>query len=626
MGAFLFADDLEDLSNALIASALETEQRVEGEKKLCLKEEEHRAEVLNFGFDNDQYKINQIEQVINADRLGVQRMKADGSLGYEIDAAKKVLDEKIDDMERMKKELAHARIDAFPPPEEEAEEDTFEELEEMIEEEKEEEKSLEQRVKETVELRDQLEAMEEEDRLREEEMKEIRKMEARAKLFEEREKGMAALAAIDKPQDDVEEELAKIGAASSAQGTGSGAGSGQMLPVSGQMLPVSVRKHDRQPVETSRLRRRSSPIPSPEGESPGESPGWIGLDIDIFHDSSTGGLVDSSSSTGRGAGASWKESMNDLSKQRLDRDPLSPKMTKLLEKASKPDAFQAWANPEAISKGHKDNSKNWEPPDRSWKYVVHEEEKELSYWDRNNSALCCFPPDSSFRAYCRALYTDPTFEGFIIGVIILNSIFMAFERPGMNKDGAEYKMMEFMGLIFVVIFSIEFWIKCIAEGMFIGPNAYFRDPWNRLDGSLVWISWGDLLLKYVMKTDNPIVRLLRVLRMLRAMRPLRSINRIPMLKTIVRTILSSVEPISQLLVLFMVIFCVFGILSIQLFGGKLYYCQGNNNVDTKAQCEAYCKSSSLTLTLPVIGGAMRSLLCIFWRCNMSMEEQPTQFR
>jgi len=69
-------------------------------------------------------------------------------------------------------------------------------------------------------------------------------------------------------------------------------------------------------------------------------------------------------------------------------------------------------------------------------------EKEPAYWERNDNALCCLGPASSLRLWCRSLYKSSSFEGFILGTIGCNSLFMAFERPGIDKESPEYIMMQ----------------------------------------------------------------------------------------------------------------------------------------------------------------------------------------
>jgi len=64
--------------------------------------------------------------------------------------------------------------------------------------------------------------------------------------------------------------------------------------------------------------------------------------------------------------------------------------------------------------------------------------------------------------------------------------------------------------------------------------------------------------------------ILRVFRLLRSLRPLRVINRAPGLKLVVQTLLSSLRPIGNIVLICCTFFIIFGILGVQLFKGSRY--------------------------------------------------------
>ena len=75
-------------------------------------------------------------------------------------------------------------------------------------------------------------------------------------------------------------------------------------------------------------------------------------------------------------------------------------------------------------------------------------------------------------------------------------------------------------------------------------------------------------------------------RLLRSLRPLRVINRAPGLKLVVQTLLSSLKPIGNIVLICCTFFIIFGILGVQLFKGSFFYCEGPNirNVKNKNEC------------------------------------------
>ena len=98
-------------------------------------------------------------------------------------------------------------------------------------------------------------------------------------------------------------------------------------------------------------------------------------------------------------------------------------------------------------------------------------------------------------------------------------------------------------------------LKVIANGFCIGKEAYFKSGWNKIDLFLVIISLIDVIITLVAKNSSQILRILRILRTLR---PLRIINRYPGLKLVVTTLLSSLQPIGNI----MIIFCTFFVILI----------------------------------------------------------------
>lgn len=108
-----------------------------------------------------------------------------------------------------------------------------------------------------------------------------------------------------------------------------------------------------------------------------------------------------------------------------------------------------------------------------------------------------------------------------------------------------------------------------------------------MDGSLVIISIIDIIMFLITDTSSRIFGILRVFRLLRSLRPLRVINRAPGLKLVVQTLLSSLRPIGNIVLICCTFFIIFGILGVQLFKGTFYRCVGDNvtHIHTKEECD-----------------------------------------
>ncbi|XP_049868679.1 voltage-dependent T-type calcium channel subunit alpha-1G-like isoform X3 [Pectinophora gossypiella] len=208
--------------------------------------------------------------------------------------------------------------------------------------------------------------------------------------------------------------------------------------------------------------------------------------------------------------------------------------------------------------------------------------------EKEDYSLYIFAPDNKMRRFCTWMVTRGWFDNIVLLFIALNCITLAMERPNIPPDSKERAFLSSANYVFTVVFAVEMFIKVVASGMFYGPEAYFTSGWNIMDGSLVIISIIDLLMSLVSESSPRIFGILRVFRLLRSLRPLRVINRAPGLKLVVQTLLSSLRPIGNIVLICCTFFIIFGILGVQLFKGAFFYCEGANikNVKNKTDCLA----------------------------------------
>ena len=104
----------------------------------------------------------------------------------------------------------------------------------------------------------------------------------------------------------------------------------------------------------------------------------------------------------------------------------------------------------------------------------------------------------------------------------------------------------------------------MSSGLLYGENAYFKSGWNIMDGTLVIVSLFDTIISVIFGQTSKIFDILRVFRLVRALRPLRVINRAPGLKLVVQTLLSSLKPIGNIVLICCTFFIIFGILGVQV--------------------------------------------------------------
>ncbi|KAK7930655.1 hypothetical protein WMY93_007050 [Mugilogobius chulae] len=205
---------------------------------------------------------------------------------------------------------------------------------------------------------------------------------------------------------------------------------------------------------------------------------------------------------------------------------------------------------------------------------------------REDWSVYLFSPQNKFRVLCQSIIAHKLFDYIVLVFIFLNCITVALERPRILQGSVERLFLTISNYIFTAIFVAEMTVKVVSMGLYLGEKAYLRSSWNILDGFLVFVSLIDIVVS--MAGGAKILGVLRVLRLLRTLRPLRVISRAPGLKLVVETLITSLKPIGNIVLICCAFFIIFGILGVQLFKGKFYYCVGFDvkNITNKSDCLA----------------------------------------
>uniref|UniRef100_A0A8C5G7C7 Voltage-dependent T-type calcium channel subunit alpha n=1 Tax=Gouania willdenowi TaxID=441366 RepID=A0A8C5G7C7_GOUWI len=203
---------------------------------------------------------------------------------------------------------------------------------------------------------------------------------------------------------------------------------------------------------------------------------------------------------------------------------------------------------------------------------------------REDWSIFLFSPQNKFRQICQSIIAHKLFDYVVLAFIFSNCITVALERPKILQGSLERVFLTISNYIFTAIFVSEMTLKVVSMGLYMGEQAYLRSSWNILDGFLVFVSLIDIVVS--MTGGAKILGVLRVLRLLRTLRPLRVISRAPGLKLVVETLITSLKPIGNIVLICCAFFIIFGILGVQLFKGKFFYCFGPDvkNVTNKSDC------------------------------------------
>uniref|UniRef100_A0A8C1NUD7 Calcium channel, voltage-dependent, T type, alpha 1H subunit a n=1 Tax=Cyprinus carpio TaxID=7962 RepID=A0A8C1NUD7_CYPCA len=220
--------------------------------------------------------------------------------------------------------------------------------------------------------------------------------------------------------------------------------------------------------------------------------------------------------------------------------------------------------------------------------------------DHEEWSLYLFSPQNKFRMMCQRLISHKLFDHVVLVFIFLNCITIALERPSIQPSVSLLKCSHGM-------------VQVVALGFCAGKHSYLQSTWNVLDGVLVSVSLIDILVSLAYTGGNRILGILRVLRLLRTLRPLRVISRAPGLKLVVETLITSLRPIGNIVLICCAFFIVFGILGVQLFKGKFYHCEGGDtkNITNKLDCiQANYKWIRRKYNFDNLGQALMSLFVL----------------
>ncbi|XP_057213026.1 calcium channel, voltage-dependent, L type, alpha 1S subunit, b [Triplophysa rosa] len=200
-------------------------------------------------------------------------------------------------------------------------------------------------------------------------------------------------------------------------------------------------------------------------------------------------------------------------------------------------------------------------------------------------SLFLFTLKNPFRKTCINIVEWKPFEIIILLTIFANCIALAVFLPMPEEDTNNTNLtLESLEYIFLVIFTLECFLKIIAYGLLFHDGAYLRNCWNILDFVIVFMG----LFTLVVDTINSVGGVpkekgggfdMKALRAFRVLRPLRLVSGVPSLQVVMSSIMKSTLPLFHigLLVFFMV--TIYAIMGLELFKCKMHktcYYQGTN--------------------------------------------------
>uniref|UniRef100_A0A8D0AAM8 Voltage-dependent L-type calcium channel subunit alpha n=1 Tax=Sander lucioperca TaxID=283035 RepID=A0A8D0AAM8_SANLU len=216
-------------------------------------------------------------------------------------------------------------------------------------------------------------------------------------------------------------------------------------------------------------------------------------------------------------------------------------------------------------------------------------------------ALFCLKLNNPIRRACISLVEWKPFDIFILIAIFANCMALAVYVPfpaddsnSTNHDlifyGHRPPPNETVEYAFLIIFTIETFLKIIAYGLVMHQNAYVRNGWNMLDFVIVVIGLFSVVLELLTKEEkveseaegegiHPSMQGhggkpggfdVKALRAFRVLRPLRLVSGVPSLQVVLNSIIKAMVPLLHIALLVLFVIIIYAIIGLELFIGKMH--------------------------------------------------------
>ncbi|XP_074861943.1 voltage-dependent L-type calcium channel subunit alpha-1C isoform X8 [Carettochelys insculpta] len=193
-------------------------------------------------------------------------------------------------------------------------------------------------------------------------------------------------------------------------------------------------------------------------------------------------------------------------------------------------------------------------------------------------ALLCLTLKNPIRRACISIVEWKPFEIIILLTIFANCVALAIYIPFPEDDSnATNSNLERVEYLFLIIFTVEAFLKIIAYGLLFHPNAYLRNGWNLLDFIIVVVGLFSAILEQATKADgtNSIGGKgagfdVKALRAFRVLRPLRLVSGVPSLQVVLNSIIKAMVPLLHIALLVLFVIIIYAIIGLELFMGKMH--------------------------------------------------------
>lgn len=177
------------------------------------------------------------------------------------------------------------------------------------------------------------------------------------------------------------------------------------------------------------------------------------------------------------------------------------------------------------------------------------------------------------RLHAGRLLRHPHFDWLVTACISVSSVCSALDKPRLDPRGPAKRALFQVEVIFSAVFCAEALLKMVSQGLLLHRGAYLRTRWGVFEAA---VALSGLLHVVLPGDEDSGSAFLVVGRTVRVLRVLRLANRVRSLRVVTDSLTSSLGGYVNVLIFAVLVYLGFGILGMNLFQGRLWYCEDAN--------------------------------------------------
>uniref|UniRef100_A0A8C3BVJ4 Voltage-dependent L-type calcium channel subunit alpha n=1 Tax=Cairina moschata TaxID=8855 RepID=A0A8C3BVJ4_CAIMO len=198
---------------------------------------------------------------------------------------------------------------------------------------------------------------------------------------------------------------------------------------------------------------------------------------------------------------------------------------------------------------------------------------------RSPRALFCLRLNNPIRRAAISIVEWKPFDILILATIFANCVALGVYIPFPEDDSnAANHNLEQVEYVFLIIFTVETFLKIIAYGLVLHPSAYIRNGWNLLDFVIVIVGLFSVILEQVSHKPGEAHHMsgkpggfdVKALRAFRVLRPLRLVSGVPSLHIVLNSIMKAMVPLLHIALLVLFVIIIYAIIGLELFIGRMH--------------------------------------------------------